>query len=195
MASSLLRLGCETPLRHYPQGWHLKVPQSVSPTTLRRIAAVLLFLAAAASIALPFLSATALALSIGVIAAVAGVTQLLRIGQAEGAKGKAFRALSGVFYLVAGVWVVAYPVESEVSLTLFVGLLLLFEGVMELAAAAASQAQARGLVLADGLVTALLGGLLVAEWPSDSLWAVGTLFGISLFFTGFRLLSAPEAAE
>ena len=34
---------------------------------------VLLFLAAAASIALPFLSATALALSIGVIAAVAGV--------------------------------------------------------------------------------------------------------------------------
>ena len=90
---------------------------------------------------------------------------------------------------MAGIWVVAYPVESEISLTLFVGLLLIFEGVMELAAAA-SQVEARGLVLADGLVTALLGGLLVAEWPSDSLWAVGTLFGISLFFTGFRLLTA-----
>jgi uncharacterized membrane protein HdeD (DUF308 family) len=72
-----------------------------------------------------------------------------------------------------------------------VGLLLIFEGVMELAAAAASQAEARGLVLADGVVTALLGGLLVAEWPSDSLWAVGTLFGISLFFTGIRMVSAP----
>ena len=167
----------------------------MSPTLLRRLTAVLLFVAAAASIALPFLSATALALSIGVIAAVAGVTQLLRLGQAEGTQGKVFRALSGVFYLVAGVWVVAYPVESEVSLTLFVGLLLLFEGVMELAAAAASQAQARGLVLADGLITALLGGMLVAEWPSDSLWAVGTLFGISLFFTAIRLLSAPATAD
>ena len=41
---------------------------------------------------------------------------------------------------------------------------------MELASSAASQAEAKGLVLADGLVTALLGGLLVAEWPSDSLW-------------------------
>jgi hypothetical protein len=41
------------------------------------------------------------------------------------------------------------------------------------------------------LVTAILGGLLVAEWPSDSLWAVGTLFGISLFFSAFRLLTAP----
>jgi len=173
----------------------LNVQLSVSPTLLRRLTAVLLFVAAAASIALPFLSATALALSIGVIAAVAGVTQLLRLGQAEGTQGKVFRALSGVFYLVAGVWVVAYPVESEVSLTLFVGLLLLFEGVMELAAAAASQAQARGLVLADGLITALLGGMLVAEWPSDSLWAVGTLFGISLFFTAIRLLSAPATAE
>ena len=171
----------------------MNVQLSVSPTLLRRLTAVLLFVAAAASIALPFLSATALALSIGVIAAVAGVTQLLRLGQAEGTQGKVFRALSGVFYLVAGVWVVAYPVESEVSLTLFVGLLLLFEGVMELAAAAASQAQARGLVLADGLITALLGGMLVAEWPSDSLWAVGTLFGISLFFTAIRLLSAPAA--
>jgi uncharacterized membrane protein HdeD (DUF308 family) len=102
-----------------------------------------------------------------------------------------FRALSGLFYLVSGIWVVAYPVESEVSLTLFVGLLLIFEGVMELAAAAASKTEARGLVLADGVVTALLGGMLVAEWPSDSLWAVGTLFGISLFFTAVRLLSTP----
>ena len=167
----------------------------MNPTTTRRITAVLLFLAATASVALPFLSATALTLSIGVIAAVAGVSQLLRLGQAEGTKGKLFRALSGLFYLVAGVWVVAYPVESEVSLTLFVGLLLIFEGVMELAAAAASQAEARGLVLIDGVVTALLGGLLVAEWPSDSLWAVGTLFGISLFFTGFRLLTAPQDAS
>ena len=162
----------------------------MDPKNQRRIAAVLLALAGATSIALRFISATALTLSIGVIAAVAGVSQLLRLGQAEDTKGKVFRGLSGLFYVVAGIWVVAYPVESEISLTLFAGLLLIFEGVRELPWAAASQAQARGLVHADGLTTALLGGLLVAEWPSDSLWAVGTLFGISLFFTGFRLLTA-----
>ena len=165
----------------------------MTPKTLRWITAALLFLAAAASVALPFLSATALTLSIGVIAAVAGVGQLLRLGQVEGGKARIFRGLTGTFYLAAGLWVVAYPVQSEVSLTLFVGLLLIAEGVMELAAAAASQAEARPLVLADGVITALLGGLLVAEWPTDSLWAVGTLFGISLFFTGVRLLSAPAA--
>ena len=140
----------------------------MDPKNQRRIAAVLLALAGATSIALPFISATALTLSIGVIAAVAGVSQLLRLGQAEDTKGKVFRGLSGLFYVVAGIWVVAYPVESEISLTLFAGLLLIFEGVMELASAAASQAQARGLVLADGLITALLGGLLVRSGPATA---------------------------
>ena len=70
----------------------------MNPKSLRRIAAVLLFLAGVTSIALPFISATALALSIGVIAAVAGVTQLLRLGQAKDTKGKVFRGLSGLFY-------------------------------------------------------------------------------------------------
>ena len=53
----------------------------MNPTTPRRLTAVLLFLAAAASVVLPFISATALTLSFGVLAAVAGVTQLLRLGQ------------------------------------------------------------------------------------------------------------------
>jgi hypothetical protein len=30
------------------------------------------------------------------------------------------------------------------------------------------------LVLVDGLITTLLGGLLIAHWPLDSVWALGT---------------------
>ena len=33
------------------------------------------------------------------------------------------------------------------------------------AAAAAGQGPARGVVLLDGIVTTVLGGLLIAEWP------------------------------
>ncbi len=66
---------------------------------------------------------------------------------------------------------------------------------MELAAAAAGQGPARSLVLLDGIVSAILGGRLIAEWPSDSLWAVGVLFGIGLAFSALNLLTAPAAAE
>ena len=66
---------------------------------------------------------------------------------------------------------------------------------MELAGAAASSSPAKGLVLLDGVVTAILGGMLVVEWPSDSLWAVGTLLGISLFFSAVNLLSGSKPSE
>jgi uncharacterized membrane protein HdeD (DUF308 family) len=46
-------------------------------------------------------------------------------------------------------------------------------------------------VLLDGLVTTLLGGLLIAEWPADSLWAIGTLLGVGLAVSAFNLLLAP----
>jgi uncharacterized membrane protein HdeD (DUF308 family) len=58
---------------------------------------------------------------------------------------------------------------------------------MELAAAAAAANPARGIVLFDGIITCLLGGMVLAEWPSDTIWVVGTLFGVALLFSSLRL--------
>jgi uncharacterized membrane protein HdeD (DUF308 family) len=160
---------------------------------LRWITAIALFAAAGLSIALPLASATLLAIAVGAAALIAGVSQVLRLTGEADLKGKVFRLLSGVFYLGGGIGVLAFPIESEVSLTLFVGFLLAFEGVMELAAAATSNAPARGLVLVDGIVTAVLGGILIAQWPTDSLWAIGLLFGIGLAFSAVNLITAPSA--
>ena len=161
---------------------------------LRWITAIALFAAAGLSIALPFASATLLTIAVGAAAVIAGVSQVLRLTGESDVKGKLFRLLSGLLYLGGGIWVLAFPIESEVSLTLFVGFLLAFEGVMELAAAATSNTPARGLVLLDGIVTAVLGGMLIAEWPSDSIWAIGTLFAIALGFSAVNLLTAPAEA-
>jgi|688.fasta_scaffold08399_3 uncharacterized membrane protein HdeD (DUF308 family) len=160
---------------------------------LRWFTAIALFAAAGLSIALPFASATLLTIAVGAAAIIAGVSQVLRLTGESDVKGKVFRLLSGLLYLGGGIWVLAFPIESEVGLTLFVGFLLAFEGVMELAAAATSNAPARGLVLLDGIVTAVLGGMLIAQWPTDSLWAIGLLFGIGLAFSAVNLITAPSA--
>ncbi|HYP04511.1 MAG TPA: DUF308 domain-containing protein [Cyanobium sp.] len=157
---------------------------------MRWVTAVLLLLAAALSLALPFASATALTLSLGAVAIAAGISQLLRLSGEADRRGKVFRALSGILYLLGGLSLLLFPIQSVVSLTLFVGFLLAFEGVMELAAAASGAIPARGLVLLDGIVTAVLGGLLIAGWPNNSAWAIGTLFGIGLAFSAANLLTA-----
>ena len=46
-------------------------------------------------------------------------------------------------------------------------------------------------MLVDGVITCLLGGLVLAEWPSDTLWAIGTLFGVALMISAFRMFTTP----
>jgi len=166
------------------------VSAPASPT-LRWITAALLLLAALLAIALPFVSSTLLTIALGGVAIAAGVSQLLRLTGAADNRGKIFRGLSGLLYLLGGVSLLAFPIQSTLSLTLFLGFLLAIEGVMELAAAAAGGGPARWLVLADGIVTAVLGGLLITEWPLSGTWAIGTMFGIGLAFSALNLLTAP----
>ena len=157
----------------------------------RRIAAVLLVIAAIAAILLPFASATLLTIGIGGIAFAAGIGQFLRLGEESNSQGKLFRVLSALLYIGGSIFILIDPIDSEVSLTLFAGILLLVEGVMELASGASASGPAGGLSLVDGILTSLIGVLLVVEWPFDSLWALGTLFGVALFTSALKLFSSP----
>ena len=157
----------------------------------RRIAAVLLVIAAIAAILLPFASATLLTIGIGGIAFAAGIGQFLRLGDESNSQGKLFRVLSGLLYVGGAIFILIDPIDSEVSLTLFAGILLLVEGVMELASGASASGPAGGLSIVDGILTSLIGVLLVVEWPFDSLWALGTLFGVALFTSALKLFSSP----
>lgn len=162
---------------------------------LRWITIALLLLAAALAIALPFVASTVVTIALGGVAIAAGISQLLRLTGAPDNRGKIFRGLSGALYILGGISLLAFPIESTLSLTLFLGFLLVFEGVMELAAAATGQGPARGLVLLDGIVTAILGGLLIGEWPLSGTWAIGTMVGIGLLFSAVNLITAPAAAS
>lgn len=162
---------------------------------LRITTGVLLVLAGLASIVFPFISALALTIGFGAVAVVAGVSQLLRLGAAGGSSARLFRLLSALLYLGGGVFVLLFPLDSSFSLTLFIGALLVVEAVMELAAAATAAGPARATVLLDGVVTAILGVLVLAEWPTDTLWVIGTLFGVALFLSAFRMFAPADQAS
>ena len=46
-----------------------------------------------------------------------------------------------------------------------------------------------GWFLLDAIVTIILGIMIFMSWPVSSVWAVGTLIGISILFSGISRLS------
>ena len=52
-----------------------------------------------------------------------------------------------------------------------------------------------GSTLFSAAIGVLLGILLLQEWPLSGLWAIGTLVGVNLLFTGFSIISIGSAAR
>jgi uncharacterized membrane protein HdeD (DUF308 family) len=63
--------------------------------------------------------------------------------------------------------------------------LFLFEGVLNIVLFFQLRAlQGAPWILFDGIVTLILAMLIYLQWPSSSMWAIGTLVGISMIFSG-----------
>ena len=121
----------------------------------------------------------------GVLFLVAGVAE---IGVGAHAKSWArffLWIVGGAIYLTAGVICIINPTFAKFALTLALG-----AGLIAAAAVRAYLAfhlpagNARAMVLLAAAVTFLLGLVIVAHWPSDSVYVLGILLGVDLLFHG-----------
>jgi uncharacterized membrane protein HdeD (DUF308 family) len=87
------------------------------------------------------------------------------------------------------------PLAGLAWLTLVLATFLVIEAVLEFALyfKVRQRVPRAGWVLVDAVVTLLLGILIWKHWPSSSIWAIGTLIGISLIFSGISRLMLSSA--
>jgi uncharacterized membrane protein HdeD (DUF308 family) len=96
-----------------------------------------------------------------------------------------WRLLVGLAYICFGMYVVVHPALGVASLTLVLAFLFAVEGLMDIGLFFRMRpAEGSSWVLIDGIVTLLLGVLIYVHWPSSSIWAIGTLVGVSLIMSG-----------
>src|SRR5215472_5481921 len=95
------------------------------------------------------------------------------------------KVLLAAFYGVLGIVLAFFPVIGVPPLTMMVGtLLLVYAGVEAAMAFEVRPADGWGWFLFDGIVTFLVAMLILAKWPSSSIWAIGTLVGASVLMGG-----------
>jgi len=141
-------------------------------------------------IAVPFLAALTANLYVGWLLVFGGVLQIVHAFQARKEGGFFWKLLVGIIFAAAGLWLLMKPLQGMLSLALVLGMLLLAGGILQcLMSLQLRPARGWGWHLFDGIVEVLLGIFILAKWPLDAPWIVGTFFGISIFMKGFAISS------
>ena len=157
---------------------------------------VLLIIFGVLAIGMPLVAAIALTGLIAWLIVLAGVVHLILGFRAHGAGTLIWKVLVGIAYILLGVYLITHPVLGVASLTLLLAVLFLIEGVLDIILFFSMRAlQGSSFVLLDGIVTLILGLLIYLHWPSSTVWAIGTLVGVSMIISGVTRVMLSMAAR
>jgi len=93
--------------------------------------------------------------------------------------------LLGALYIVAGFVTFENPLLAAAVLTLVLGFALLASGVMRIVLAFSMKDEMPWIwVAVSGVITLLLGLIILAHWPVSSLYILGLFLGIDLVIAG-----------
>lgn len=147
--------------------------------------ALLLILLGVLALTLPGALGTAVAILVIWTIVFSGLAHLVYAWNAR-ASGDLLWGLSvGLVYLIAGIYLLLHPRESLASLTLVLAVMFLLEaGTMLGAFLRLRRMPGARWLLANAMLAFVLGLLIALNWPSSSLWAIGTLLGVNLLFSG-----------
>jgi uncharacterized membrane protein HdeD (DUF308 family) len=124
-------------------------------------------------------------LIVGVAMIVAGVAEVINAFQIKSWGKFLIWALLGVLYIVAGFVTFENPLLAAALLTLVLGASLVASGIMRSILAFSMKREAPSIWVAlSGVITLLLGLLILAHWPINSVYILGLLLGIDLIMAG-----------
>ena len=122
---------------------------------------------------------------VGVMMIIAGVAEVFSAFQIKTWGKFLFWVLLGVLYIIAGFVTFENPLLAAAVLTLILGASLVASGVMRIILAFSMKQETPWIwVLVSGVITLLLGLLILAHWPVSSLYILGLFLGIDLIIAG-----------
>jgi uncharacterized membrane protein HdeD (DUF308 family) len=148
------------------------------------------------AVAAPMIAAVAVNALIAWLIVLAGVVHLAVAFHSREAGSVIWRLLVGLAYICFGGYLIARPALGVVTLTLLLASLFLVEGIFNIILFFRTPSTLRSSwFLLDGIVTLLLGLMIYMQWPSSSAWAIGTLVGVSLIFSGISRVMVSMAVR
>ena len=149
------------------------------------------------AILMPGLALALFTAAVGWIVLASGVLQVVQAFQARAIRAMGLNLVVGGLYAIAGLYILFNPVKSAAVFAFAFGLLFITEGVVTIGMAFIYRVGhgLSWLVVINGVITLILGILVINRWPLGAMWLIGLYLGISLLFSGLSLLAAARVAR
>src|SRR5271165_5979536 len=122
---------------------------------------------------------------VGIMMIIAGVAEVFSAFQVQSWGRFIFWLLLGVLYIVAGFVAWDNPFLTAIWLTLILGAALVASGIMRIFLAFNMKHGSPWVwVVVSGLITLVLGLIILAHWPFSAVYTLGIFLGVDLVFAG-----------
>lgn len=136
----------------------------------------------------PVITTLATVLVIGAFLIAAGIVHLITAFIDRKSHHLWLHLVIALFTLILGVLMILNPELTVVTLTFLLGLFFLASGVFRIIGSLLSRFRSWGWVLLNGIISFILGLLILFQWPAASLWVIGLFVGIDFLFAGWSLV-------
>ncbi|WFU37266.1 HdeD family acid-resistance protein [Bradyrhizobium sp. CB82] len=159
---------------------------------------ILLVILGIAALILPPLASLAITIFLGWMFLISGIGGLVVTFWARNMPGFWWSLISAALAVLAGMVLLARPMQAVLTLTIVLGAYFLAEGVTTIMYALEHRRELTGRwswLMISGLVDIVISFLVITGLPSSAEWAIGILVGINLLFGGATLIGISLAAR
>ncbi|MEO8244979.1 MAG: DUF308 domain-containing protein [bacterium] len=159
-------------------------------STILLIFGIVVFLGGVMAVANPFAASLAVTTVVGVFLLVSGALQLWLAFRDATLPHRVWTIITALIALVAGVSLLANPLQGLISLTLLIGALLLVNGVVRIAMSFRQRDQmVYWALLLSGAASVVIGILVFTNIMTAATTLLGLLLGIQLLADGIALIA------
>ena len=159
---------------------------------------ILLAVLGLAAMIVPPLASLAVTIFLGWMFLISGIAGLVISFWARQMPGFWWSLFSAALAVLAGLILIARPMQGVLTLTIVVGAYFLAEGVITIMYALEHRRELSerwSWMLVAGAMDVIIAGLIIAGLPGSAEWAIGLLAGINLLFGGATLIGVALAAR
>ncbi len=144
----------------------------------------------------PLMTGVAVAIMVGSFLLAGGIVQFVHGFKAKSWGAGLLAIFGGVLSVICGILMIAHPLFGLGFLTLLLAAFFVVGGISKIIFSFQVRlAQGWGWILFSGIVGLVLGMMIWSQWPLSGAWAVGTLVGIDILFTGWSTMAIGLAAR